>query len=200
MSSSGVPALLGWWYSNNYFTDKLNCLCASENQVVVSDDDDVEDFDDTISAYYHKRKQGRLYRENFMASYHFDGFEQGDESIHSIHRKDTMPMQNTSLMSYESEEQDEETRQEAPRVGNRGHKRVSSMDSHTTSSADTCTTVSLSQSFMYDDDEVCSAVTTEEVKNLQSPFRCKGRTDSNHEHEAYRYMQRMKSDNYIGEE
>jgi hypothetical protein len=177
--------------------DKLNCLCASENQV----SDEGGDFDD-ISAY-HERKQG-LCIKNFMASYNFDGFEQGDESTHSIHhRKDTLPMQNISLMSYESGEQDEETRQKAPR-GNRGlNKRVNSMDSHTASSADTYTTMSLSQSLMYDDDdddEVCSTVTTEEVNNLQTPFRSKGRTDSNHDHEAYRYMQRMKPANYIRED
>jgi hypothetical protein len=158
---------------------KLNCLCASENQV----SDDVEDFDDTSA--YHERRQ-RLYLENFMASHHFDGFEQGDESTHSIHGKDTTPM----------EKQDEETRQRAPQ-GNRGLKRV-----YSTSSVDTCTTVSLSQSFMHDDDEVCSTVPTEDVKILQkgTPFRSKRRTNSKHEHEAYRHMQRMRSVNYIRED
>jgi hypothetical protein len=196
-SSFGVPALVGQ-YSNNIM-DKLNCLCASENQV----SDEVEDFDDI--SRYHERKQ-RLYLEDFMASHHFDGFEQGDESTNSIHRKDTMPMmQNTSLESYESsEEKNEEMRQKAPQ-GNRGLKRVNSMNSQT-SSADTCTTVSLSQSFMYDDedneddDEVCSTVTTEAAKNLQTPFRSKGRTDSNNEHEAYGFLLRMQPDNYIRED
>jgi hypothetical protein len=167
--------------------NKINCLCASENQVL----DEVEDFDDIST--YDERKD---HLQNFMASYHFDGFvEHGDESTNSIHRKDTLPIQNTS-----SEQPDEETRQKAPR-SNRGHKRMNSLDSHT-SSADTYTTVSLSQSFLYDDDdEVCSTVTKEAAKNLQTPFRSKERTDSNHEeHEAYRYMQRMKPDNYVRED
>jgi hypothetical protein len=54
---------------------------------------------------------------------------------------------------------------------------------------------------MYDDDdEVYSTVTKEAVKNLQTPFRSKERTASNHEHKAYRYLQRMKPDNYVRED
>jgi hypothetical protein len=95
-------------------------------------------------------------------------------------------------------------RQKAPRgKTSRGHKRVNSLDSHA-SSAGTYTTVSLSQSFMYEDDnkddEVCSTVTTEVVKNLQSPFRSKRRTASNHEQEAYPYLLQMKPYNYIRED
>jgi hypothetical protein len=131
-----------------------------------------------------------------MASCHIDGFEQ-DESTNSIHRKDTLPIQNTSLTSYQSEP-NEETRQKAPR-SDRGHKRMNSLHSRT-SSADTNTTVSLSQSFVYDDDEVCSTVTKEAVKSCQTLFRSKGRMDSNHEHEAYGYLQRMKPDNYVRED
>jgi hypothetical protein len=193
--------------------DQLNCLCASENQVL----DEVEDFDD-ISTYQETMKQ-RLYLENFMTSYHFDGFEQGDdESTNSLRLKDTPPAlpmmpNNTPLTSLDfASEQDVETRQEVPR-GNRGHKRVNSMDSqHISLAADTCTTVSLSQSFMYDhdendhdkvcsivtyddedDDEVCSTVTTD-------AFQSKGRTDSNHDElEEFRFLLRMKPDNYIRE-
>jgi hypothetical protein len=168
--------------------EKINCLCASENQVM----DEGEDFDDIFT--YDERKKNL---QNFMASCHFDGFEQEDESTNSIHRKDTLPIQNISLTSYRSEP-DEETRQKAPR-SDRGHKRMNSLHSHT-SSADTYTTVSLSQSFMHDDDKVCSTVTKEAVKNLQTLFRSKGRTDNNHEHEAYRYLQRMKPDNYVRED
>jgi hypothetical protein len=71
------------------------------------------------------------------------------------------------------------------------------MDSHA-SSADTCTTVSLSQSLMHDDDDaeddLYMTVTTELVKNLQIPFRSQA---SNHAHESFQYLQRMKPYNYI---
>ena len=53
---------------------------------------------------------------------------------------------------------------------------------------------------MCDDDEVCSTVTKEAVKNFQTPFQSKERTASNQEHEAYRYLQRMKPDNYVRED
>jgi hypothetical protein len=159
--------------------DKLNCLCASENQVV--------DESDVIFAS----------SQTFMASYDFDDFEQEDE-FDSILCKDTNTFltrnsSSTITISYQSEPDDD-----LPR----GCKRVNSMDSHA-SFADTCTTVSLSQSLMHDDDdedddededdEVYSTVTTEGVKNLQIPFRSKG---SNHEHESFRYLKRMTPDNY----
>lgn len=163
---------------------KLNCLCASENQVL--DESEVEDFDERS--------------QKSMTSSHFDGFEQEDEDeFDSILCKDsdTFLIQNSSstmTISYQSEH-DDDLRERC------GCKRVNSMDSQV-SSADTCTTVSLSQSFMHDDDdeeedEVYSTVTTEVVKNLQVPFRAKG---SNHEHKWFRYLLRMKPDNYIRED
>jgi hypothetical protein len=161
--------------------DKLNCLCASENQVV--------DESDVIFASSQK----------FMASFPFDGFEQeGEDKFDSILCKDTNTFlirnsSSTITISYQSEPDDD---LHLRAIFSRDCKRVNSMDSHACS-ADTRTTVSLSQSFVHDDDkedEVYSTVTTEGVKNLQIPFRSK---ESNHEHESFQYLHRMKPDNYI---
>jgi hypothetical protein len=196
LMSSGVPALLEW-YSNN-FMEKLNCLCASENQVL----DEVEDFDD-ISITHDEH----LPPKNFMSSYHFDDFEQQDESNNSIHRKDTLPTQNSMSTSYHCQSRQQKSPQSTTTRQSRRlcQKWENSLDSPTSSSADTYTTVSLSQSYLdeeeYDDedeDDVCHSTATTEVNPFRSTTR--GADDSSppkHDHEAYLYLLRMKPDNYI---
>jgi hypothetical protein len=176
--------------------DKLNCLCAaSENQVL----DEVENFD-------HIPTYGKEHLPKFMTSYHLDGFEQQDELNNPIHVKDTLPTQNMSTNSYQIE-QDDDTKQKAPQSINRrsGQKRGNSLVLSRASSVDTCTTVSLSQSFQDEDDEdedevSSTTVPTEVVVGhcWKNPFRStRGADPPKQEHEAYRYLLRMKPDNYI---
>jgi hypothetical protein len=168
--SSAMPSFLQWY--PNMFLDKLICACGSpESQV----------FDETYDSGAQKKQ---------TAYYDMNVFADGKDPQPSIHRKETLPIQNTSTSSSHSRFQsrpiegtlsfmdlDESIREQAPqRMGSGSIFSRGDDDSCDSSNsvdcfkrdpairaADTYTTVSMSMS--YQEEDAKSTSSTEAIDN-----------------------------------
>ena len=198
--------------------DKLCFSCASVDHLNIEDDAYDGHFSQVLT--YDDRKRHGYIRN------HFTSYELDYDDDFSIYRKETLPISNLPISntpelstvpslwrvqsphsmrrcnSFLEEDDDSLSREQAlqdkfvfPSVD----KKMAA--SPPVSPCPTCTTVSMSDSFdelTDDEEEEISLSSTEEISRLFRQKETQLRTED--EHEAYRYMLRMKPQNYLRSE
>lgn len=202
------PTSISDWYAN--FMDKLSFACEFGRCISLDDvRDDISEFDQVSTYDERKERQNNMIRKHF-ASYDLPGDLEDNDSFIRRKQTDSFSLRRIApCNSFLEEEDDDASREQAP-MENTTSRDSLTVSVHKTilhpppiSPSNTHTTVSLTQSmerddagfyFEKDDDSVA---TTEIVSHLFRPKRKLPESNDDHEAYRYRYLFRMKPQNYI---